>query len=92
MLDIHSSGGWLVLEVRMSLQIFQTCAQHGISQPWITPSLFQNTNDTSIIDEFTLGQKLDNNTALSIMQNHWQTWITEDDFKAIKAAGLNHVR
>ncbi|KAK7690700.1 hypothetical protein QCA50_005799 [Cerrena zonata] len=63
-----------------------------VLEPWITPSLFQNTNDTSIVDEFTLGQKLDNDTALDILQNHWETWITEDDFKAIKAAGLNHVR
>lgn len=35
---------------------------------------------------------LDNNTALSILQNHWETWITEDDFVAIRDAGLNHVR
>lgn len=27
-----------------------------------------------------------------MLQNHWETWITEDDFKAINAAGLNHVR
>ncbi|OBZ72452.1 Glucan 1,3-beta-glucosidase [Grifola frondosa] len=26
------------------------------------------------------------------LQNHWDTWITQDDFAAIKAAGLNHVR
>jgi len=26
------------------------------------------------------------------LENHWQTWIVEDDFKQIKAAGLNHVR
>lgn len=30
--------------------------------------------------------------ALDILQDHWESWITEDDFKAIKAAGLNHVR
>ena len=30
--------------------------------------------------------------ALEILQNHWETWITEDDFAAIAAAGLNHVR
>ena len=30
--------------------------------------------------------------ALSVLENHWQTWIVEDDFRQIKAAGLNHVR
>lgn len=62
------------------------------AQPWITPSLFENLNDSSIIDEYTLGQKLDSDVAKSILEEHWSTWITEDDFKAIKAAGLNHVR
>ncbi|TCD61592.1 exo-1,3-beta-glucanase [Steccherinum ochraceum] len=63
-----------------------------VLEPWITPSIFQNTNNTGIIDEFTMGQMLDNSTALSILTNHWETWITEDDFAAIAAAGLNHVR
>lgn len=61
-------------------------------EPWITPSLFESLNNTNIVDEYTLGQYLDHDTALSILQNHWATWITEDDFIAIKAAGLNHVR
>lgn len=61
-------------------------------QPWITPSIFENTGNDNIIDEFTLGQLLNSTTAQEILQQHWETWITEDDFKAIKAAGLNHVR
>lgn len=62
------------------------------SQPWITPSLFESFNNSNIVDEYTLGQSIDHGTALSILQNHWESWITEDDFKAIAAAGLNHVR
>lgn len=31
-------------------------------------------------------------TATSALKQHWNTWITESDFKAIAAAGLNHVR
>jgi len=63
-----------------------------VLEPWITPSIFENTNDTNIVDEFTMGQNLDPDTVQDILQTHWQTWITEDDFQAIKAAGLNHVR
>ena len=62
------------------------------SKPWITPSLFESFNNTNIVDEYTLGQNIDHDTALGMLQSHWQTWITEDDFKAISAAGLNHVR
>lgn len=35
---------------------------------------------------------LDHDVALGILQNHWETWFTEDDFADIQAAGLNHVR
>ncbi|KAG6817925.1 hypothetical protein H0H87_012393 [Tephrocybe sp. NHM501043] len=63
-----------------------------VLEPWITPSLFDNTGDSRIVDEYTFGQYQDHNTALPVLQNHWNTWITEADFQAIAAAGLNHVR
>ncbi|KDQ59273.1 glycoside hydrolase family 5 protein [Jaapia argillacea MUCL 33604] len=63
-----------------------------VLEPWITPSIFQNTNNPAIVDEYTFGQMQDYNTALGILQNHWNTWITEADFIAINAAGLNFVR
>ncbi|KAF8227308.1 exo-beta-1,3-glucanase [Tricholoma matsutake] len=63
-----------------------------VLEPWITPSVFDSTNNTAIVDEFTLGQMLDSQTAMNILHKHWDTWITEDDLVAIKAAGLNHVR
>ncbi|KAJ6505985.1 glycoside hydrolase family 5 protein [Mycena vulgaris] len=63
-----------------------------VLEPWITPSIFKNTGNDAIVDEFTFGSMQDPATALSVLQNHWETWITEDDFIAIAAAGLNHVR
>ncbi|KAJ7637744.1 glycoside hydrolase family 5 protein [Mycena polygramma] len=63
-----------------------------VLEPWITPSIFQNTGNDAIVDEYTFGAMQDSATALGVLQNHWETWITEDDFVAIAAAGLNHVR
>ncbi|THU98415.1 exo-beta-1,3-glucanase [Dendrothele bispora CBS 962.96] len=63
-----------------------------VLEPWITPSLFDNTGNPQIIDEWTFGQFQDRGTALAALQNHWNTFITEGDFAAIAAAGLNHVR
>lgn len=63
-----------------------------VLEPWITPSIFENTNNTNIVDEYTFGQMQSSDVALSALKAHWETWITEDDFKDIKAAGLNHVR
>ena len=61
-------------------------------QPWITPSMFDNTGNDAIVDEYTFGQYQDHNTASSALQQHWATWYTEDDFVQIAAAGLNHAR
>ncbi|CCD26262.1 glucan exo-1,3-beta-glucosidase NDAI_0H00880 [Naumovozyma dairenensis CBS 421] len=73
-------GGWLVTE------------------PYITPTLFKNATDLApssnitIVDEWTLCQVLGYNTSKSLLGNHFETWITEDDFKQISDEGFNLVR
>ncbi|CAI9630229.1 glycoside hydrolase family 5 protein [Alternaria burnsii] len=70
-------GGWLVLE------------------PWITPSIFDAANQGrpgDIVDEFTLCEKLGHDAALSILRNHWDTWVRWEDFNKIKQSGFNIVR
>ncbi|CAE7119219.1 unnamed protein product [Rhizoctonia solani] len=63
-----------------------------VLEPWITPSLFDDTGNANIIDEYTFGQFQDYNAAHAKLVAHWDNWITESDFAAIAAAGLNHVR
>jgi len=63
-----------------------------VLEPWITPSIFDNTGNADIVDEWTFGSLQSKSTATSVLTNHWNTWITESDFEAIAAAGLNHVR
>ncbi|KAI0275227.1 glycoside hydrolase family 5 protein [Gloeopeniophorella convolvens] len=63
-----------------------------VLEPWITPSLFDGTNNPAIIDEWTFGQLQPHDVALDALQKHWDTWITFKDFVEIRAAGLNHVR
>ena len=55
-------------------------------EPFITPSLFDATGNDGIVDEWTFCQYQDRSTAQAALQNHWNTWITEDDFAQI--AGL----
>ncbi|KIJ66234.1 glycoside hydrolase family 5 protein [Hydnomerulius pinastri MD-312] len=85
-------GGWLVLEVSTLLNPKVRFYDALRTQPWITPSIFDNTGNSKIVDEWTFGQYQDHSTALGVLQNHWDTWITQSDFQAIAAAGLNHVR
>ncbi|KAF8596854.1 putative EXG1-exo-beta-1,3-glucanase, major isoform [Ceratobasidium sp. AG-I] len=63
-----------------------------VLEPWITPSLFENTGNNAVVDEYTFGQFQDWNIAETKLKAHWDTWITRSDFAAIAAAGLNHVR
>lgn len=45
-----------------------------------------------MVDEYTLTQSLGPSAAQSVLNSHWATWITEDDFTEISSMGLNHVR
>ncbi|RPA80326.1 glycoside hydrolase [Ascobolus immersus RN42] len=76
-------GGWFVLE------------------PWITPSLFDMTKDEklpgphnkpAILDEWTFCQHHGKEKCKELLSQHWNAFITLDDFLYIKAAGLTHVR
>ncbi|EJT96816.1 glycoside hydrolase [Dacryopinax primogenitus] len=74
-------GGWLVPE------------------PFIVPSLFEQYQSGSCAppynaqDEWTLTNCMNQNgNATQLMEEHYQTFITEADFAAIASAGLNWVR
>ncbi|EJC98755.1 exo-beta-1,3-glucanase [Fomitiporia mediterranea MF3/22] len=63
-----------------------------VLEPWITPSLFDDTGNDQIVDEWTFCQFQSKGSAQAALQKHWNTFYTEADFQAIAAAGLNHVR
>jgi glucan 1,3-beta-glucosidase len=64
-----------------------------VLEPWITPSIFdQWANGGGVLDEYTYCQALGQSEATSRLSQHWNSWITQADFQAIAAAGLNHVR
>ncbi|USP76212.1 glycoside hydrolase family 5 protein [Curvularia clavata] len=60
-----------------------------VLEPWITPSIFEGN---AAIDEYTLADAMGRDAAKSMLQKHWDTWYTADDFKQMAAAGLNLVR
>ena len=87
-------GGWLVIEVCcrsipiQSLPLLTSpISVTAYVQPWITPSLFEETGNSLVVDEWTYGQYQDPNVARAKLVQHWETWITEDDFGAIAGAG-----
>ncbi|EDO14390.1 exoglucanase repeat family protein [Vanderwaltozyma polyspora DSM 70294] len=75
-------GGWLVTE------------------PYITPSLYKDAialakkkgSKVTIIDEYTLCEALGHDDTKELLETHFKTWITEDDFKKISDEGFNYVK
>lgn len=62
-------------------------------EPFISPSMF-NTYDQKlgIVDEYTLTQHLGTEQAAQTLEKHYSTFINEQTFKDVQAAGFDHVR
>lgn len=61
-------------------------------EPFISPSLFDSYDlSQGVVDEYSLTKTLGKKAA-EVLEKHYATFITEDDFKAIAAAGLDHLR
>ncbi|KXN85497.1 putative glucan 1,3-beta-glucosidase D [Leucoagaricus sp. SymC.cos] len=72
-------GGWLVTE------------------PFIVPALYEKyiNTTTPAVDEWTLSQAMRADTSsggIDQLEEHYKTFITEQDFAKIAGAGLNYVR
>ncbi|KAG8998556.1 hypothetical protein FRB94_006766 [Tulasnella sp. JGI-2019a] len=63
------------------------------TEPFISPALYEPFYPNAV-DEYTLSQLLANSSSglQSVLENHYATFITEQDFAQIAAAGLNWVR
>ncbi|KAG2187283.1 hypothetical protein INT44_004968 [Umbelopsis vinacea] len=64
-----------------------------VLEPFITPSIFEQFDPSEgVIDEWTLSEKLGPDEAKRQIQEHYETFVTEEDFKKIAQMGINHVR
>ncbi|UZJ56272.1 hypothetical protein CBS101457_005592 [Exobasidium rhododendri] len=75
-------GNWLLFELWMDSTLSAALNNHAINAPHANP----------IVDEWTAGQYSEYSWASYVLKKHYETWITEQDFIDIKAAGLNHLR
>ncbi|KAJ5085863.1 hypothetical protein N7532_010634 [Penicillium argentinense] len=62
-----------------------------VLEPWITPSIFDDAGDAAV-DEYSLCATLGADQCRAVLSQHWASFITQDDFNQIAAAGMNHVR
>lgn len=62
-----------------------------VLEPWITPSIFESAGGAAV-DEWTLCETLGTNKCRDVLSKHWNSFVGQDDFHQIAAAGMNHVR
>ena len=62
-----------------------------VLEPWITPAIGGTTIPWSdnVRDQYTFSSQAG---AAAVLQKHWTTWYTADDFTQMASMGLNHVR
>ncbi|GAA5812961.1 hypothetical protein MFLAVUS_006423 [Mucor flavus] len=61
-----------------------------VLEPFITPKIFEQ--NVTIMDEYHLCEHLGPEEAKRQLKEHYETFITEADFKNIAEMGFNHVR
>ncbi|KAI8051563.1 glycoside hydrolase superfamily [Syncephalis plumigaleata] len=62
-------------------------------EPFIKPSMFtQFPPEAKVVDEWTFCQKLGRDECRKAMREHFETFVTEDDFRKVADLGLDHVR
>lgn len=64
-----------------------------VVEPWITPSIFEQFQTTdNVIDMWTLCTILGKIECETQLNNHYNTFLTENDILTLKNADINHVR
>ncbi|KZV97605.1 glycoside hydrolase [Exidia glandulosa HHB12029] len=63
-----------------------------VLEPFITPAIFEKYAAQHVVDEWSLHGVLRSQHAEAELEEHYKTFITEQDFANIAGAGLNWVR
>lgn len=63
-----------------------------VLEPWMAPSEWSSMGCADTKSEFDCVLHLGQDKADASFRQHWDTWITRDDFRNITALGLNTVR
>jgi len=64
-----------------------------VIERFLKPSLFDATNDSRVIDQWTYCQYTkDDPSKAHLLPDHFETWVSEEDIQALHRAGITHLR
>ncbi|GJN92480.1 hypothetical protein Rhopal_005510-T1 [Rhodotorula paludigena] len=68
-------------------------------EKWMAPDWFNETvnavqpgSGATALDEWSMSEILGQDRLRTALSQHWETWVTEDDFDTMHEYGINHVR
>ncbi|KAE8214090.1 hypothetical protein CF327_g2470 [Tilletia walkeri] len=82
-------GNWLVVENWMDKRLDTALNAVAVHAP---ASVVKKTKGKPIVDEYSIGLYADREQATALLKEHFDTWMTEKDWKRIAKYGLNSVR
>jgi glucan endo-1,6-beta-glucosidase len=63
-----------------------------VFEPWLAGTEWSNMGCGAYSSEFDCVSALGQNQANAVFQNHWNTWITQNDITQMQSYGLNTIR
>lgn len=65
---------------------------HFVFEPWMASSTWNSMGCGNQTSEFDCVSALGQDKANSVFQNHWKSWLTQDDINSMTSYGLNTLR
>lgn len=63
-----------------------------VLESWMYPEWWKTTGVTPWRGEMQFVAELGKEKAKELLEKHWDTWVTKDDLKTLKDAGVEHLR
>jgi len=63
-----------------------------VLESWIKPSLYNNNGVAGGAGEWEFCQQLGKQKCQQVLNQHWDTWVTQSDLQTLKNSGINYLR
>jgi glucan 1,3-beta-glucosidase len=80
------------MQLFVRVQLMSASPERFVQESWMVPSLFKCAGGSKLSEIDIVAGWGGVQNAKMLLEKHWDTFITEGDFKYLKAIGINSVR
>lgn len=85
-------GSWFVISLLPVCIAFSQCFSRFVHENWMSPSIFECASGSKL-SELDIAYGWNSvQGARAVLEQHWDTWITQSDFDQLASIGINTVR